>query len=134
MAQKEQSFANHTRLDPIFHRFLIPVAALMVIATIVQLIRFPDWWGVVRIVAAVWALLLTSCAARPAATPPLAAPVALASPLPAPVPAAPPHFRLRACAEAPVHLEGAPGAAQSGGCVATYRQRLTDPNSLVLLP
>jgi hypothetical protein len=58
MAQKEQSFANHTRLDPLFHRFLIPVGALMVIATIVQLVRFPDWWGVVRIVAAVWALLL----------------------------------------------------------------------------
>ena len=36
MAQKEQSFANHTRFDPLFHRFLIPVAALMVIATIVQ--------------------------------------------------------------------------------------------------
>jgi hypothetical protein len=59
MAQKEQSFANHTRLDPIFHRFLIPVAALLLIATIVQLVRFPDWWGVVRIVAAVWAVLLT---------------------------------------------------------------------------
>lgn len=59
MAQKEQSFANHTRLDPIFHKFLIPVAGLLLIATIVQLVRFPDWWGVVRVVAAVWAVLLT---------------------------------------------------------------------------
>ena len=59
MAQKEQSFANHTRLDPLFHRFLLPVSALMLIATVVQLIRFPDWWGVVRIVAAIWAVLLT---------------------------------------------------------------------------
>ena len=59
MAQKEQSFAKHSRIDPVFHRFLIPVSALLLIATIVQLVRFPDPWGVVRIVAAVWAVLLT---------------------------------------------------------------------------
>ena len=58
MAQKEQTFANHTRFDPLFHRFLIPVAALMVIATIVQLIRFPDWWGVVRLFGVLWVIVL----------------------------------------------------------------------------
>ena len=80
----------------------------------------------------VWALLLTSCAARPATTPRAVA-VAVASPVPASAPAAPPRFRLRACTEAPVHLEGAPGAAQSGGCVATFRQRLTDPETIAAL-
>jgi uncharacterized protein DUF6526 len=59
MAQKEQSFANHTRIDPVFHRVLFPVAVLFVIAAIVQTIRLPDWWGVVRIAGAIWAVVLT---------------------------------------------------------------------------
>lgn len=59
MAQKEQSFANHTRLDPVFHRVLFPVAVLFVIAAIVQTVRSPDWWGVVRIAGAIWAVVLT---------------------------------------------------------------------------
>jgi polyhydroxybutyrate depolymerase len=44
----------------------------------------------------------------------------------APAPA-PPRFRLRLCTEPPVHLDGAPGDQQSRGCVATFRQRLADP-------
>jgi hypothetical protein len=59
MAQKEQSFANHNRIDPVFHRVLFPVAVLFVIAAIVQTIRLPDWWGVVRIAGAIWAVVLT---------------------------------------------------------------------------
>jgi polyhydroxybutyrate depolymerase len=68
------------------------------------------------------ALMLASCAAGHVAAP--AAPAAL------PAAAAPPRFRLRLCAEAPVHLDGPPGVAQSRGCVGTFRQRLTDPATI----
>jgi hypothetical protein len=59
MAQKEQSFANHSRIDPVFHRFLFPLAVLFVIAAIVRTVLAPDWWGVVRIAGAIWAAVLT---------------------------------------------------------------------------
>lgn len=36
MAEKPQSFANHTRFDPPFHFFLLPVFALGIILTIVH--------------------------------------------------------------------------------------------------
>jgi len=72
-----------------------------------------------------WALMLASCAARPAAAPPVPQRTAL------PTTPAPP-FRLRACTEAPVRLEGAPGATQSRGCVVTFRQRLTDPATIAV--
>jgi polyhydroxybutyrate depolymerase len=35
-------------------------------------------------------------------------------------------FRLRVCSEAPVRLDGPPGAEQSRGCVATFTQELSD--------
>ena len=40
---------------------------------------------------------------------------------------APPPFRLRLCTQAAVRLDGPPGAQQPRGCVATFRQHLTDP-------
>src|SRR4051812_24822337 len=39
-------------------------------------------------------------------------------------------FRLHLCSEAPVHLEGPPGAQQSRGCVATFVQKLSDPATI----
>jgi poly(3-hydroxybutyrate) depolymerase len=42
----------------------------------------------------------------------------------------PPQFRLRLCTESPVRLAGPPGAQQSRGCVATFRQRLADPATI----
>jgi hypothetical protein len=59
MAQKEQSFANHTRFDPMFHGFLAPLALLFVIAAIVRLVQTPDWWSVVRVIGSIWAVVLT---------------------------------------------------------------------------
>ena len=44
-----------------------------------------------------------------------------------PTAAAPARFRLRVCSEAPIRLQGPPGAQQSRGCVATFVQRLSDP-------
>jgi hypothetical protein len=59
MAQKEQSFANHRRFDPMFHGFLAPLALLFVIAAIVRLVQSPDWWSVVRVIGSIWAVVLT---------------------------------------------------------------------------
>lgn len=59
MAQQEQSFANHTRIDPLFHRFLFPISALLLIGTIVKLVLEPGWWSVARVVAGIWAVMLT---------------------------------------------------------------------------
>ena len=47
-----QNFANHGRLDPPFHFFVVPVAALNVIVAIVYLIRMPGF-------ASVWLLVLS---------------------------------------------------------------------------
>jgi hypothetical protein len=54
-----QSFSNHTRLDPPFHFFILPVFAITLIATIVHLVRRPGLhsaWLVVFIIAAVAAV------------------------------------------------------------------------------
>jgi hypothetical protein len=44
MAEKKpQTFANHTRLDPPFHFFVLPVFFIALIASIVHLVRHPGW-------------------------------------------------------------------------------------------
>jgi polyhydroxybutyrate depolymerase len=78
-------------------------------------------------------LTFGACATHQAPVPPPAS-VAAASPVPPASPApAPPSFRLRLCTEAPVRLEGPPGAQQSRGCVTTFRQHLTDPEIIAAL-
>lgn len=55
-----QSLANHTRFDPGFHFFMIPVFSLSWIVSIVLLIRHPSLlaaWEVVFVTAAVLAVL-----------------------------------------------------------------------------
>src|SRR5580658_9207696 len=56
---ESQSFKNHAKFDPSFHFFLAPVALLMVIGTIVQAIRHPDWITAAHVVVALWALIAT---------------------------------------------------------------------------
>ncbi len=58
MAQKEQNFANHARLDPAFHGFLTLGALVMLIASIVKVVQVFDWWGVLRVLAVVWLIVL----------------------------------------------------------------------------
>ena len=58
MAQKEQSFKNHARLDPAFHFFLTFGALAMLIAAVVRLVQVPDWWGVARLLGIVWLIVL----------------------------------------------------------------------------
>jgi Family of unknown function (DUF6526) len=61
MAEKTpQSFANHTRFDPPFHFFVLPVFAITVIIAIVHLVMHPSLhaaWLVVFSVAATTAVL-----------------------------------------------------------------------------
>ena len=56
MAEKiPQNFANHSRLDPPFHFFVLPVFALTVIITIVHLAMHPGLhsaWAVILALAA----------------------------------------------------------------------------------
>ena len=86
--------------------------------------------------AALLGLVLVGCgggraAAPPAVvTPPAAPSTALSAASAAPAASG---FRLRLCSEAPVHLQGPPGAAQSRGCVATFTQALTDPATIRFL-
>jgi hypothetical protein len=57
MAQQEQSLKNHTKFDPLFHFFLAPVAVAILIWTIVQTVRAPNWYTAAHILVALWALI-----------------------------------------------------------------------------
>jgi hypothetical protein len=49
-----QSFSHHTRYDPLFHFFILPVFVITLIATIVHLVRRPGLhsaWLVVVVIA-----------------------------------------------------------------------------------
>lgn len=55
-----QNFSNHTRRDPLFHFFILPVFVITLIATIVHLVRRPGLhsaWLVVVVIAAIAAIL-----------------------------------------------------------------------------
>ncbi len=38
-----QSFANHGRIDPLFHFFVLPVFAITLTTTVIYLVRRPGW-------------------------------------------------------------------------------------------
>jgi hypothetical protein len=57
MAQQAQSLKNHAKFDPSFHFFLAPVALVILIATIVQMVRQPGWYSAAHILVALWALV-----------------------------------------------------------------------------
>ena len=53
-APAAQDFSHHTRLDPLFHFFILPVFVITLIATIVHLVRRPGLhsaWLVVVVIA-----------------------------------------------------------------------------------
>jgi hypothetical protein len=50
---KTQSFANHTRLDPPFHFFLLPLGLAAIIASVIFLIRKPGIDSVLAVIFAV---------------------------------------------------------------------------------
>jgi hypothetical protein len=51
--KKPQTFANHTRFDPPFHFFVVPVFLLLAIAGTVHFIRRPGWHTALMFVVAV---------------------------------------------------------------------------------
>ena len=58
MAQPEQNFKNHVRFDPMFHGFLTFGALILLGSAVYALVRQPDWWGAVRLLGVVWAIVL----------------------------------------------------------------------------
>ena len=59
MPELQQSYADHGRIDPAFHRFLVPISALTIIVAIVNAVLHPGFnsaWLVLVSVAAVVAL------------------------------------------------------------------------------
>jgi hypothetical protein len=59
MAQESQTLKNHVRLDPLFHFFLVPASAALLIAAITNVIRNPGWSGAAHLLAALWAVIAT---------------------------------------------------------------------------
>jgi hypothetical protein len=61
-AQAAQTYKNHTRLDPPYHMFVIPVFAINVVVAIWNLVRDPSlaagWFVILAIAAAVAVLKL----------------------------------------------------------------------------
>ncbi|MBI2677871.1 MAG: hypothetical protein HYX28_03725 [Candidatus Koribacter versatilis] len=53
MENKAQNLANHTRFDPPFHFFIVPVVLITSIAIAVRAFRDPNWWNLWMIVVAV---------------------------------------------------------------------------------
>ena len=61
--RKPQTYANHTRFDPVFHYFLAPVLLITVILSFIHLVKHPgiaSFWHVVLAIA----LLLIAGKAR----------------------------------------------------------------------
>ena len=58
MPQPEQNLKNHARFDPMFHGFLFIGALILLGATIYAFVRQPDWWGAVRLLGVLWAMVL----------------------------------------------------------------------------
>jgi len=48
-----QNVSNHTRYDPVFHFFILPVFSLLLLASIVHLFIRPDLHSVVLVVVAI---------------------------------------------------------------------------------
>lgn len=59
MPEAPQNFSHHTRWDPVFHFFILPVFAITLIMTIVHLVRRPvlhSAWLIVVVIAAILAI------------------------------------------------------------------------------
>jgi hypothetical protein len=60
MAEKSpQTLKNHTRLDPLFHFFLMPVFGVLLVSALVALVRHPGWHRFLLVLGTTGLLLLT---------------------------------------------------------------------------
>jgi len=67
-AQTGQNYSHHTRLDPQYHMFLLPVAALNILAAIWNLVRNPGlgagWFLILALAGAVAVVKIRTYALR----------------------------------------------------------------------
>ncbi len=63
---KPQTYANHTRFDPMFHYMALPILLINWIASIVFLVRHPNPWHIWQMILA-FALILVLGIARSSA-------------------------------------------------------------------
>jgi Family of unknown function (DUF6526) len=55
--KKPQTLQNHAKVDPTFHFFLMPVALLMLIGSIYELVKSPGWMTGAHVVVVIWAII-----------------------------------------------------------------------------
>jgi hypothetical protein len=55
-----QSFANHTRLDPPFHLFLLPLGLVAIILSVIRIIRDPGIGSILLVVLAVGFVMIAA--------------------------------------------------------------------------
>jgi hypothetical protein len=53
-----QNFKNHGMLDPAFHFFLAPVGLILLIGSIWQLVKNPNWMTGVHVLVFLWLFIL----------------------------------------------------------------------------
>jgi Family of unknown function (DUF6526) len=58
VAEKEQNYANHARVDPSFIGFLFPVGLILLGLSIWQAVTVRTWTNHVYILAVIWGLVL----------------------------------------------------------------------------
>ena len=57
---KTQSLANHTRLDPPFHFFLLPLGLIAIIVSVIMLIRRPGIGSVLGVILAIGFVMIAA--------------------------------------------------------------------------
>ena len=55
-----QSFANHTRLDPPFHLFLLPLGLVAIILSVIRIIRDPSIGSILLVVLAIGFVMIAA--------------------------------------------------------------------------
>ena|ERR1041385_1137593 len=57
MADSQQSLKNHTKLDPLFHQFMLPVALILLIGSTYGAVTEPGWRSGLQVLAVLWAIV-----------------------------------------------------------------------------
>lgn len=57
MAEKQQSFKNHARLDPAFHFFLVPVSLILLVGAVTNVVNNLGWSSGWHLLAVLWGIV-----------------------------------------------------------------------------